>query len=218
MRIESDERRQPRQARCDQDRPGNCSPLAKCGAQPRKAVSAPPRGSRQPMFRPFRPCLACWNGARSPSEVGIRGISAEKSDKPEGAPAPSNRCSESLAPRVAAHIRDFFEELSVNRKYDAERGFFQNKRILGFCAKLAHNWFTTHVMVWALELALSEGQKRRVSNTAVGCARAGAICRLAQLPIRRSRALAARELLPHAKRKWLAKRPWEPRARQAIGS
>ena len=44
-------------------------------AQPRKAVSAPPRGSRQPMFRPFRPCLACWNGARSPSEVGIRGIS-----------------------------------------------------------------------------------------------------------------------------------------------
>jgi hypothetical protein len=41
----------------------------------RKAVSAPPRGSRQPMFWPFRPCLACWNGARSPSEVGIRGIS-----------------------------------------------------------------------------------------------------------------------------------------------
>jgi hypothetical protein len=43
-------------------------------AQPRKAASAPPRGSRQPTFRPFRPCLACWNGARSPSEAGIRGI------------------------------------------------------------------------------------------------------------------------------------------------
>ena len=65
------------QATCGHDRPGNCSTLAKCGAQPRKAVSAPPRGSRQPTFRPFRPCLACWNGARSPSEAGIRGISVK---------------------------------------------------------------------------------------------------------------------------------------------
>jgi FkbM family methyltransferase len=63
------------QATCGHDRPGNCSALAKCAPQPRKAVSAPPRGSRQPMFRPFRPCLACWNGARSPSEASIRGIS-----------------------------------------------------------------------------------------------------------------------------------------------
>jgi hypothetical protein len=65
------------QATCGHDRPGNRSTLAKCGAQPRKTASEPPRGSRQPTFRPFRPCLACWNGARSPSEVGIRGISVD---------------------------------------------------------------------------------------------------------------------------------------------
>jgi hypothetical protein len=47
------------QATCGHDRPGNCSTLAKCGSQPRKAVSAPPRGSRQPTFRPFRRCPAC---------------------------------------------------------------------------------------------------------------------------------------------------------------
>ena len=39
---------------CGHDRPGNGSTLAKCGAQPRKAVSAPRRSSRQPTFRPFR--------------------------------------------------------------------------------------------------------------------------------------------------------------------
>ena len=73
------------QATCGHDRPGNCSTLAKSGAQPRKAASAPPRGSRQPTFRPFRPCLACWNGARSPSEAGIRGISGKlAADDPNG--------------------------------------------------------------------------------------------------------------------------------------
>ena len=35
----------------------------------------PARGSRQPTLLTFRPCLACWNGATSPSEVGIRRIS-----------------------------------------------------------------------------------------------------------------------------------------------
>ena len=78
------------QATCGHDRPGNCSALAKCGAQPRKAVSAPPRGSRQPMFRPFRPCLACWNGARSPSEAGIRGISV-KDQSPHERPSGPDR-------------------------------------------------------------------------------------------------------------------------------
>ncbi len=56
--------------------PGTAQRSPKCGAQPRKAASEPPRGSRQPTFRPFRACLACWNEARSPSEAGIRGISA----------------------------------------------------------------------------------------------------------------------------------------------
>jgi hypothetical protein len=49
--------------------------------------------------------------------------------------------------------------MTINQKYDAEFEFFQNKRILDFCAQLAQNWSTTPAMVWVLALALSAGPK-----------------------------------------------------------
>ena len=74
MSIGSDERRQPQQARCDHDRPRHAPRSPNAARSPEKAASAPPPGSCQPTFQPFRPCLARCNGAESALEAGIRGI------------------------------------------------------------------------------------------------------------------------------------------------
>ena len=60
--------------------PGTTQRAPNAGRSPEKlrlrhlAARANPRSG---LVRALRPCLACWNGARSPSEAGIRGISGQ---------------------------------------------------------------------------------------------------------------------------------------------
>ncbi len=82
-----DPRYQARAPSCGNVRRFPVAHRPKRGTPARTSGAGQPRGS----FRPLQPCLACRNGARSPSETGTRGISdrqrSARGRDPPAAPA-----------------------------------------------------------------------------------------------------------------------------------